>query len=79
MVNIRDYNLIYLRISDGRKFLVKYATKIDMIFLDSVTGEVLRLTQSFARRRYKPDKVANKVNKKQVFLNFGKKFVKGKK
>ena len=73
MVNVSDFNLIYLRRIDGRKFLVKYATKIDMIFLDSVTGEILRLTQTYARRRYKPDKVANKINRKRIFINYGKK------
>lgn len=73
MVNVSDFNLIYIRRIDGRKFLVKYATKIDMIFLDSVTGEILRLTQTYARRRYKPDKVSNKINRKRIFINYGKK------
>jgi len=73
MVNVKDFNLIYFRKSDGRKFLVRFITKRDLVLIDTVTGEVLRLTEMKVRMRFRPDKISNKKNKKKrPFINFGK-------
>lgn len=74
MINVEDFNLIYFRKADERKFLVRYVTKMDLILIDSLTGEVHRLTEMKVRTRFRPDKANNKRNKKrQPFMNFGKK------
>jgi hypothetical protein len=44
------------------------------MLLDSETGEVLRISEMKMRRRFRPDKVSNKANKrKRPFINFGRK------
>lgn len=74
MININDFSLIYLRKSDERKFLVRYVTKLDLILIDSVSGDVLKMSEAKVRRRFRPDKISNKANKKRrPFMNFGKK------
>jgi hypothetical protein len=74
VININDFYLIYIRRTDGRKFLGRYITKLDLMLLDSETGEVLRISEMKMRRRFRPDKVSNKANKrKRPFINFGRK------
>jgi hypothetical protein len=73
MINVDDFNLIYFRKTDKRKFLVKYVTKLDLILIDSVTGEVLRMSEMKVRTRFRPDKITNKANRKRrPFMNFGR-------
>jgi spermidine synthase len=67
MVDLQKFNLIYFRIEDGRKFLVRHITKYDSVVIDSVTGEIERLTWYFLTKLYKRDGKANKRNKKRPF------------
>lgn len=76
MIDLKTFNLIYVRKKDGRKFLVKNVTKYDYRVIDTVTGEVFNLSQYQLRTSYSPAKKVNKVNKKKRrFMNFGKKRV----
>jgi hypothetical protein len=74
VVDLTKFNLIYFRKTDGRKFLVRYVTKQDLILIDTTTGDLLRLTEMKVRTRFRPDKVNNKANrKKRPFINFKRK------
>jgi hypothetical protein len=74
MINLEDFNLIYLRKEDSRKYLVRHVTKYDSVAIDSVTGEVQRLTWYYLAKLFRPDLKSNKANKKKMrFMNFGKK------
>jgi len=74
MIKLEDFNLIYLRKEDSRKYLVRHVTKYDSVIIDSVTGDVFRVTWYFLTKLYKRDKVSNKRNKKRPrFINFGRK------
>jgi hypothetical protein len=73
MINLKDFNLIYLRKEDDRKYLVKHVTKYDSVVIDSVTGDVTRITWYFLTKLYKRDGKSNKRNKKRPrFINFGR-------
>lgn len=72
-INLDSYNLICTRNEDGRKFLYKYVTKMDVRCIDSETGEILSLTQAKFRSRFTPDSKSNKRNKKRpFFMNYGR-------
>lgn len=74
MINLDDFNLIYLRKEDEVKFLVRHVTKYDSVIIDSVTGIVSRITWYYLAKSYRPDVQTNKLNKKKMkFMNFGKK------
>ena len=74
MIDLNDFNLIYLRKEDGRKYLVRHVTKYDSVIIDSVTGEVKRMTWYYLAKLFRPNTEANKANKKKMrFMNFGKK------
>jgi hypothetical protein len=74
MIDLKQFNLVYFRKADGRKFLVWKQNKIDTILVDTETGEVLRMSETKMRMYYRPDKKMNKVNKKKrPFMNYGKK------
>ena len=76
MIDLEDFNLIYLRKEDARKFLVRHVTKYDAVIIDSVTGEIHRLTWYYLAKLFRPDLKSNKANKKRPrFMNFGKKRV----
>jgi len=72
MIDLNDFNLIYLRKVDGVKFLVRHVTKYDSMIICSLTGIISRLTWYYLAKDYTPSK-ANKKNKKRHFMNFGKK------
>lgn len=72
MIDLSDFNLIYLRKEDGRKFLVRHVTKYDSVIICAYTGIITRLTWYYLAKDYRPAQV-NKLNKKRAFMNFGKK------
>jgi hypothetical protein len=73
MINLLDFNLIYFRKEDERKFLVRLITKDDYVLIDTVTGDLLRMTLSVMRRRFRPCHRLNKLNKKRrPVMNFGR-------
>lgn len=73
MIDLAQYNLVYTRNVDQRKFLVRLITKMNYSAIDTQTGEVLRLTQARLKRDFKPVKELNKINrKKRVYLQFGR-------
>jgi hypothetical protein len=75
-IDLSEYNLIYFRRVDRRKFLVRHITKMNWRLIDSVTGDILDMTESKAKPRFVPDKKTNRLNKKKrPFMNFGKKRV----
>jgi hypothetical protein len=74
MIDLSEFNLIYLRKEDDRKYLVRHVTKYDSVAIDSVTGEIMRLTWYYLSKSFRPDIKTNKANKKKMrFINFGKK------
>jgi hypothetical protein len=75
-IDLSTFNLICTRNSDGRKFIYKYITKLNLKLIDTVTGEVLELSQAMFRKDYTPDGKANGANRKKPrFINFGRKRV----
>lgn len=72
MIDVSTFNLIYVRKEDSRKFLVRQITKLNFVALDSVTGQVLRLSQHMLRTFYRPMKEVNKHNGRRYFMNYGR-------
>lgn len=69
MIDLTTYNLIYFRKSDERKFIGKMITKLNRKLIDSVTGEVLNVTEYQLRRDFRPDKKTNGKNMIRKFRN----------
>lgn len=68
-IDLSTYNLIYKRRSDGRKFLGKMITKLNRRVIDSVSGEVIDLTEYRLRKEYQAVEKANRRNIKNHFSN----------
>lgn len=72
-IDLSTFNLVCTRNSDGRKFIYKYKTKMDIRLIDCESGKVLDLSQAIFRKNFTPDEETNKRNKKRPsFMNFGK-------
>jgi hypothetical protein len=69
-IDLSTYNLIYKRRSDGRKFLGKMITKLNRRVIDSVTGEVIDLSEYKLRRDFKSLIRTNRENMKKTFSRF---------
>lgn len=74
VVDLSNYNLVYKRKSDDRKFLVRAITKMDYSVIDTVTGKEEKMTQAKLKSRMKPVKEVNKRNKKRpLYLSYARK------
>lgn len=57
-VDFKIYNLVYFRISDGRKFYVRRASSTDYVLIDSVSFEKINRTTGYLRKEFVSDKDA---------------------
>lgn len=66
-IDFKVYNLVYYRLSDGRKFYVRRASSTDYILIDSNTFEKIKRTQYILRREFESDEAVARRAKRETF------------